>query len=140
MSANCSGNPGKNSGYIKFSNKQSKNFEEIRCILQSLSSPKQVKLVCNIPLFLTSVYLSSPHSLNWNLVFIYPCVYLSKKVQEIEAASAFIRRGNGKFCGIKRYQEQITTVKDVLGKRRKALFEAVLPLKKEKIKTLPARV
>ena len=52
-------------------------------------------------------------------------------MQEIEAASAHIERENTKLSAIKKHLGKITTVSDVLGKRRKVLFEAVIPSNKK---------
>ena len=51
-------------------------------------------------------------------------------MQEIEAASAHIERENTKLSAIKKHLGKITTVSDVLGKR-KVLFEAVIPSNKK---------
>lgn len=51
----------------------------------------------------------------------------ARKIQEIKAASAASERANAKLSATKKHQEKITTVKDVLGKRRKAHLEAVKP-------------
>ena len=52
-------------------------------------------------------------------------------MQEIEAASAHIERENTKLSAIKKHLGKITAVSDVLGKRRKVLFEAVIPSNKK---------
>ena len=52
-------------------------------------------------------------------------------MQEIEAASAHIERENTKVSAIEKHLGKITTVSDVIGKRRKVLLEAVIPSNKK---------
>lgn len=53
-----------------------------------------------------------------------------RNMQEIEATGALIEKASANLSAIKKHRKKITTVKDVLRKRRKALLKSVIPSNK----------
>ena len=56
-----------------------------------------------------------------------------KDMEEVQAASALVESANKKLDAINKHREELSNVKKKLGKKRKALMDAVITVKKKKI-------